>query len=213
MTIHFLFFFLEKTAIRLLPIADEYDMQPLKKRCEIVLVNHLKKNSSLFSSNTKGPPTQRFRRDNAPEILLKCTRAADKGNSKAVLDQCLKVFANPDIPLKDLKSSTDISDQIKAKVFESRVDTTSNKLTRVFGELEKEKHENTLLKKQLNDRFNVQKPGLRMSIASSNDVHPIPSSVPVLHAHHYHTHHRQNIANGKDQHKSPPSTKRNSFKH
>ncbi|XP_061167964.1 uncharacterized protein LOC133176921 [Saccostrea echinata] len=203
----------DKTAVRLLPIADEYEMRPLKKRCENVLVNHLKKNSSLFNSATKGPPTQRFRRDNAPEILLKCTKAADKGHSKAVLEECLKVFANPDIPLKDLKNSTDISDQIKAKIFETRVDTTSTKLTKVVGALEKEMHENNLLKKQLNDRYNVQKPGLRMSINSSvEEAHPIPSSVPVLHAHHYHTHHRHNIATGKDLHKPPPSTKRNSKK-
>lgn len=62
-------------------------MLPLKKRCESVLVNYLKKNSAMFSTTSKGPPTQRFRRDNAPDILLKCTKAADKGNSKVVLEQ------------------------------------------------------------------------------------------------------------------------------
>lgn len=206
------YLFSEKTAIRLLPLAEEYEMSALKKRCELVLVNYLKKNSSMFSSNSKGPPTQRFRRDNAPEILLKCTKAADRGNSKVVLDQCLKVFANPEIPLKDLKTNNEISDQIKAKIFETRVDTTSNKLSRVFGELEKEKHENSLLKRQLNERYNVQKPGVRMSLMSSDDAHPIPSSVPVLHAHHYHTHHRQNLAGGRDTHKPPNPVKRNSLK-
>ena len=206
------YLFSEKTAIRLLPLAEEYEMSALKKRCELVLVNYLKKNSSMFSSNSKGPPTQRFRRDNAPEILLKCTKAADRGNSKVVLDQCLKVFANPEIPLKDLKTNNEISDQIKAKIFETRVDTTSNKLSRVFGELEKEKHENSLLKRQLNERYNVQKPGVRMSIMSSDDGHPIPSSVPVLHAHHYHTHHRQNLAGGRDTHKPANPVKRNSLK-
>lgn len=166
-------------------------MLPLKKRCESVLVNYLKKNSTLFSTTSKGPPTLRFRRDNAPDILLKCTKAADKGNSKVVLEQCLKVFANPDIPLKDLKTNTEISDQIKAKIFETRVDTTSNKLSKVFGELEKEKHENHILKKQLNDRYHIiQKAGVRMSIITSDDdaAHPVPPSVPVLHAHHYHSH-------------------------
>lgn len=162
-------------------------MLPLKKRCESVLVNYLKKNSAMFSTASKGPPTQRFRCDNAPDILLKCTKAADKGNSKVVLEQCLKVFANPDIPLKDLKTNPEISDQIKAKIFETRVDTTSNKLSKVFGELEKEKHENHILKKQLNDRYHIiQKAGVRMSIITSDDdkAHPVPSSVPVLHTHH-----------------------------
>lgn len=202
----------EKTAIRLLPIAEEYEMLPLKKRCESVLVNYLKKNSSVFSSNSKGPPTQRFRRDNAPDILLKCTKAADKGNSKVVLEQCLKVFANPEIPLKDLKTNTEISDQIKAKIFETRVDTTSNKLSKVFGELEKEKHENHILKKQLSDRYHIiQKAGVRMSITTSDDdaAHPIPSSVPVLHTHHYHSHHRHNLAAEREKQNPLPSTKRN----
>lgn len=74
-------------------------------------------------------------------------KVVDKGNFKVVLEQCLKVFVNLDIFLKDLKINFEIFDQIKVKIFEICVDIILNKLFKVFGEFEKEKYENYILKK------------------------------------------------------------------
>ncbi|CAG2246762.1 unnamed protein product [Mytilus edulis] len=141
----------DKMALRLLPLSDEFQMAALKDRCERLLVNVLKK-TPMVNRASKGPPTHKNRRDNTPEILLKCIKAADQGNSSVLLNQCIKMFSSPEIALKDLKASSEISDTTKSKIFETRMDAASNKLSRMANELDREKHEKEMLKKQLVDR-------------------------------------------------------------
>lgn len=164
-------------ALRLLPLADEYQMAALKDRCERLLVSILKK--TPVSKLPKGPPAMKNRRDNTPEFLLKCTKAADQGNSKILSEQCIKMFASPEVPLKDLKMSNEISDSTKSKIYAIRMDNASTKLSKMANELDKEKHEKEMLKKQLTDRF-TQKRGMAMSSYASepniDDVHSMTGS-------------------------------------
>ncbi|XP_052062956.1 uncharacterized protein LOC127702691 [Mytilus californianus] len=171
----------EKMALRLLPLSHEYQMFALKERCEKVLISALKKTKL---TDVKGPPQQRNRRDNTPEILLKCIKAADKGMSKAVLTYCLKMFANPGIPLKDLKSSQEISDNTKSKIFESRMDNAAHKLNRVANELDREKHEKEMLKKQLTDKYIAHDrtafgAGLPGRVLNRSSAYTIPKTDPT----------------------------------
>jgi len=180
-------------ALRLLPLSHEYQMAALKERCEKVLVTALRKTKI---SDIKGPPQQRNRRDNTPEILLKCIKAADKGSSKAVLKQCLRMFVNPEIPLKDLKSSMDISDHTKSKIFENRMDNAAYKLNRVANELDREKHEKEMLKKQLTEKYVAHNRTAFGAGTADRDVdksmmeHRIAKSIPSIHSQHYSTHNR-----------------------
>jgi hypothetical protein len=180
-------------ATRLLPLSHEYQMAALKERCEKVLVTALRKTKL---SDIKGPPQQRNRRDNTPEILLKCLKAADKGGSKAVLKQCLKMFANPEIPLKDLKSSMEISDHTKSKIFENRMDNVAYKLNRVANELGREKHEKEMLKKKLTEKYVAHNRTAFGAGVADGDVdksmmeHRIAKSIPSTHSQHYSIHKR-----------------------
>lgn len=170
-------------------------MAALKDRCERLLVCVLKK-TPMSNRASKGPPTLKNRKDNTPEILLKCIRAADQGNSKVLLDQCIKMFSNPEIALKDLKSTNDISDTTKSKIFETRMDAASNKLSRMANELDREKHEKEMLKKQLSDRFVKKNPTPRYGSEPTIEK-PLPSPVTVhtRQNHHYFTHQRYIIIN------------------
>lgn len=182
-------------ALRLLPLSDEYQMAALKDQCERLLVGVLKK-TPMSNRASKGPPTLKNRRDNTPEILLKCIRAADQGNSKVLLDQCIKMFSNPEIALKDLKSTNDISDTTKSKIFETRMDAASNKLSRMANELDREKHEKEMLKKQLSDRFVKKNPTPRYGPEPTIEKPPpSPVNVTTRQNHHYFTHQRYKIIN------------------
>ena len=182
-------------------MAHRYGITTLKERCEKVLVDTLK-NSPISPKAAKGPPTFKGRRDNTPGLLLKCVKCADAGDSKALLGECVRIFASPDVPLKDLKASTEISDQVKARIYENRIDQTSTKMNKLQCELEKEKHENEVLQKQMQGKGR----GTRIARFGSDPTlnghhknnHPIPVSVPPQHAHHYHTHRSQNVAASKD---------------
>lgn len=135
-----------------MPLANEYGMVPLKEKCEKVLVGSLRK-SPTTPKASKGPPTYKHRKDNAPEILLKCIKSADAGSSRPLLEECVRIFSNPEIPLKDLKASTEISDQVKARIYENRMENSSSKMSKLANELEKERHEKEKLRSQLNERY------------------------------------------------------------
>ncbi|CAC5406926.1 uncharacterized protein LOC127700787 isoform X1 [Mytilus californianus] len=182
----------DKMALRLLPLADEFQMAALKDRCERLLVNVLKK-TPMVNRASKGPPTHKNRRDNTPEILLKCIKAADQGNSKVLLDQCIRMFSSPEIALKDLKASSEISDTTKSKIFETRMDAASNKLSRMANELDREKHEKEMLKKQLVDRFvpKNRSPRYNGSEPTVEQPRPFPVKLPAHKHHHYIAHQRQ----------------------
>lgn len=178
-------------ALRLLPLSHEYQMAALKERCEKVLITALKRTKL---NDVKGPPQQRNRRDNTPEILLKCIKAADNDVSSAVLSICLRMFANPQVPLKDLKSSTDISSTTKSRIFESRMDTAAYKINKVANELDREKHEKEMLKKQLKEKQIPQKrAAFGYAIADrsmdKSKEQSVPKAIP-LHQTHYNSHKR-----------------------
>lgn len=113
-------------AIRLLPLANEYEMASLKEKCEKVLIGSLRKTPAT-PNVSKGSTTFRHGKDNAPELLLKCIKSADAGSSKALLEECIRIFSYQDIPLKDLKASTEISDHVKARIYETEWKTRQAK--------------------------------------------------------------------------------------
>ena len=179
-------------ALRLLPLAHEYEMIPLKEKCEKVLVGSLRK-SPTAPKASKGPPAYKHRKDNAPEMLLKCIKSADAGFSKPLLEECVRIFSNPDIPLKDLKASTEISDQVKARIYENRMDNTSNKMSKLAHELERERSEKEKLRTQLNDRVTtVTKSRMSRMTRFGSDPsldkpsNQIMSNVPPVHHPHPH---------------------------
>lgn len=178
-------------ALRLLPLSHEFQMFALKDRCEKVLVTALK--NTNFAT-VKGPPQQRNRRDNTPEILLKCIKAADNDVSTTVLATCLRMFANPQIPLKDLKTSSDISPTTKSKIFESRMDNAAYKINKVANELDREKHEKEMLKKQLKDKFPAQQKhaafGYALSGVDKSVDKPVGPKISARHPQHFNSHKR-----------------------
>ncbi|XP_061186927.1 uncharacterized protein LOC133195062 [Saccostrea echinata] len=187
----------EKAAVKLLPLANEYEMIPLKEKCEKVLIGSLRKSPSNPKAS-KGPPAYKHRRDNAPEILLKCIKSADAGSSKPLLEECVRIFSNPEIPLKDLKASTEISDQVKARIYENRMDNTSNKMSKLANELEKERNEKEKLRSQLNDRYaaNTKSRMSRLTRFGSDPSLDKPSNQimnQVPPAHHHHSHRPSNV--------------------
>lgn len=141
----------ERTALRLMPLAEEYRMSCLKERCENLLHSSLKRLSINSSTVPKGTPVYKNRKDNAPELLLYCTIAADVANSKTLLEHCIRLWSNPNVPIKDLKASPDISDPIKARIYENRMMHESKKMKNMSSQLEKERNQNEMLQKQLLD--------------------------------------------------------------
>ena len=168
-------------------------MEALKDRCEKVLISALKKTKL---TDVKGPPQQRNRRDNTPEILLKCIKAADKGASEPVLKCCLKMFTNPEVPLKDLKSSPEISDYTKSKIFETRMDMAAQKINRYSNELDRQRHEKEQLKKQLKDKYLASQSRTAFGHGDKGvdkSIEQMTSrSIPSGHSHHLQSHRRYN---------------------
>ncbi|KAK3101315.1 hypothetical protein FSP39_002630 [Pinctada imbricata] len=143
----------EKSALRLLPMANDFGITTLKERCESILVGTLRK-PQVNPKTSKGLPTHRSRKDSVPDMLMmmKCIKCADAAESKGLLDECVRLFSNPDVPLKDLKASTEISDQVKAKIYENRMDSTASKVSKLQSELSKEKEQNLALQKEIQER-------------------------------------------------------------
>lgn len=189
-------------AIRLLPLENEYEMASLKEKCEKVLIGSLRKTPAT-PNVSKGSPTFRHRKDNAPELLLKCIKSADAGSSKALLEECVRIFSYQDIPLKDLKASTEISDHVKARIYENRMENTSSKMSKLASELEKERSEKEKLRSQLTDRHvkvtksrmsRVTRFGSDPSIEDPSDQ--IMTQVSPAHYHNFHSH---RLSNAKGQ--------------
>lgn len=184
----------EKMALRLLPLANEYEIAPLKEKCEKVLIGSLRKTPAT-PNVSKGSPTFKHRKDNGPELLLKCIKSADAGSSKALLEECVRIFSYQDIPLKDLKASTEISDQVKARIYENRMENTSSKMSKLASELEKERSEKEKLRSQLTDRHvtatksrmsRITRFGSDPSVEDPSDQ--IMAQVPPARHHNYHSH-------------------------
>jgi hypothetical protein len=89
--------------------------------------------------------------------LFLCCGGPLMSDSFVFLRAVTKTFShrsfNPEIPLKDLKSSMEISDHTKSKIFENRMDNAAYKLNRVANELDREKHEKEMLKKKLTEKY------------------------------------------------------------
>lgn len=129
------------------------------------------------------------------KYFLNASKQPTKEAQKLFL-QCLRMFANPKIPLKDLKSSMEISDHTKSKIFENRMDNAAYKLNRVANELDREKHEKEMLKKQLTEKFVAHNRTAFGAGMADRDVdksmmeHRIAKSIPSTHSQHYSTYKR-----------------------
>ena len=98
-----------ESAFRLLPLADEYQISVLKNACEDVLLRELR--DQIY-------PTT--------DYVLKCMECAEKCSLPSLIEKCTEIFSDPDVPLKELKESQDISLERKAKVYESRIKKMEN---------------------------------------------------------------------------------------
>jgi hypothetical protein len=92
-----------KAAFRLLPIADEYQIQKLKDKCEDVLKSNIESDSF----------TQDF--------LIQCLVVADKYYLQRLLNICVEKCANSKRLWKLAKENGNISLEMLAKVYESRL--------------------------------------------------------------------------------------------
>lgn len=167
----------ERTALRLLPLLEEYKMDVMKDKCEKVLMSSLKK----LPLDAKPVVTSSFKnkKDDPADILVKYMKVAESGNSKNVLDQCVKMFSESDVSLDELKASPHVSHRIKAQVFQNRMDSTLEKLSKVEAELEQEKQENEALRKR--------KGGKSGSMDDMSKTQPTPSKGGPARARRYKT--------------------------
>lgn len=133
--------------MRLLPLVEEYKMASMKDKCEKVLLNSVKKLPMDYKPANSSSSPRKQTKDDPSDHLLRYMRAAEAGESKRLLDQCIRMFSESDVSLKELKTSTSVSDQVKAEIYQNRMESTSQQLIEVTSELEREKHENEMLKK------------------------------------------------------------------
>ncbi|XP_033744983.1 uncharacterized protein LOC117330657 [Pecten maximus] len=149
----------ERTALRLLPLLEEYKMDVMKDKCEKVLLNSLRK--LPLDSKPAASSSSRNKKDDPADILVRYMKIAEAGNSRNVLDQCVKMFSESNVSLEELKANPHVSHRIKAQVFQNRMDSTLEQLVKVEAELEKEKQENEALRKRR---------GLKSNPGSMDDV-------------------------------------------
>ena len=93
-----------ESAFRLIPLAEEYQINVLKTACEDTLIHEL---SQLIYPTT--------------DFILKCMEAAENCTLPNLMQSCIDLFADPDIPLNGVKDSEKLTLQTKARVYESRI--------------------------------------------------------------------------------------------
>ncbi|XP_060064652.1 uncharacterized protein LOC132545005 [Ylistrum balloti] len=161
----------EKTALRLLPLLEEYKMNVMKEKCERVLLNCLKK---LPLDSITVTTSSRNKKDDPADILVRYIRVAEAGSSTTVLDQCVKMFSESNVSLEELKANSQVSHRIKAQVFQNRMDSTMKQLVKVEAELEREKQENEALRKRRGGK------PYHGSVDDVSKIQPTPSkTVPI----------------------------------
>lgn len=96
------------SAFRLLPIADEYQIEKLKDKCQDVLKSNIESDSF----------TQDF--------LIQCLVVADKYYLQRLLNICVEKCANSKRLWKLAKENGNISLEMQAKVYESRLHKLEN---------------------------------------------------------------------------------------
>lgn len=134
----------EKTALRLLPLACEYGMTQLEDKCEHVLVQHTK--TLPLAKSSKAASSQK---DNPYDFLFQCTVVADQFDRKKLLDQCVHLYSHPDVPIKNVKSTTSISEKTKGRIYESRMDVANSRLVKANADLQIERRERMRMSEQV----------------------------------------------------------------
>lgn len=167
----FIYFIPDKTSLRLLPLSEEYKISTLKDRCEQILVTCLRECINPPKDVSSGS-----RKENIDILLHQCLSVADASMAKVLLEECVRIYANPDISLREVKVRSDVSDATKARVYEVRMEGYSKKLANVSLELGKQREEKNLLRSKLpnggHDAFETS-----TAFGKSPRTYPIPSGM------------------------------------
>lgn len=97
------------SAFRLIPLADEYQINVLKNACEDVLLRELRE--QIFP---------------AADFILRCMVNAEKCSLPTLAEKCSELFSDPEISLKELQESKEIGIDTKAKIYEKRIKKMEN---------------------------------------------------------------------------------------
>ncbi|KAK3589071.1 hypothetical protein CHS0354_008721 [Potamilus streckersoni] len=94
----------DDTAFRLLPLAEEYQIDLLKKNCEEHLVNRLE--TSTYTS---------------VDFLIKCMEVSEKCRLQKLLELCMNKFETSNMQLRELDESG-VSLMVKARIYKRRLE-------------------------------------------------------------------------------------------